>query len=514
MAPLHWFALAYALGILLESALPLPIWAVALACILAAGAAVWLAEREGASSRAPSVLLLAAALLAGCASYGAATSPGGWDPSRLPSGTRVAVLGRMLRDIPPDAERATVALRAQAVRVGETSLPLRGDVVIRARGAPEVNAGDAAVVVGRIEHLRGARRPGDFDAARYYARRFGAFSQVVSSGLAPVEGALPASVGDLRAWLIGRTRELCSDPERPERGEVMLSMVFGAPSSALTESTLDLFRRAGTIHVLVVSGAQISLMAGIAFWLSRWRRLPGWAEGLLALLLAGGYALLLPPDGSIVRALALVVVLVIGRSLHRDTEPLSALGTALFLVLCCQPTMLFSLSLQLSALAVGGAIIAVRLALGSGTEESRQPSGLRTLLTLLFGGLGAWLATAPLIAHVFGSVSLIAPLANLLVVPPAGALTVLMFLSVPLGLVAPPLARGLNCLGGVLAEAVLSCSELAGELRWSSLEGIEIPAWGAILAYALLGALAWGLLRRRRRAAPEAFVEAGRMSGT
>jgi len=512
MAPLHRFALAYALGILCEAWLMLPVRVVAPACLLCALVAALLAERRPAPLRVPAALLLLAALLAGSASYGAANSPGRWDPSRLPNGTRVAVLGTMLRDIPADAERATVALRATAIRVGETTIPVRGDLVVRAHDAPEVNAGDAAVVVGRLERLRGARRPGAFDAARYYARRFGAFAQVASTGLAPLEGAPLPSLGDLRAWLIRRTRELCRDPERPERGEVMLSMVFGAPSSGLTETTLDRFRRAGTIHVLVVSGAQVSIMAGIAVWLASWRRLPPWAEGLLALALAGGYALLLPPDGSIVRALALVAVLTVGRAFHRDAEPLSALATAVFLVLCCQPTMLFSLSLQLSAIAVAGAIIAARIALGGPGREARH-GALRVCVILAASGVGAWLATAPLIAHVFGSVSLIAPLANLLVVPPAGVLTALMFVSVPLGAIAPPLAHALNTVGGILAEGVLSCSELAGSPRWAAVEGIAFPMWAELLAYVALLALAWALLRWRRGPSPEAFAAGERNSG-
>ena len=59
-----------------------PLTGVLFALVLAAGASVWLAERKASSSRVPSVPLLLAALLAGCASYGAATSPGKWAATR------------------------------------------------------------------------------------------------------------------------------------------------------------------------------------------------------------------------------------------------------------------------------------------------------------------------------------------------------------------------------------------------------------------------------------------------
>lgn len=501
MAPLHLFAAAYVVGILAAACLPVPVPVSGAAALLACGLASW-CGRPGRSTRGATYLLLLAACAAGAASYGARMAPGRWDPSRLPSGAKVAVLGRLLRDIPGDLDHATTALRGAAVRVGDEVLPLRGDLVVRATDPPPVTSGDRVVVVGRMQRLRRAGPDGGFDAARYYARRFGAFAQVGSASVLPAPAVWGWSPADLRALIARRTRELSSDPAHPLRCEVMLSMVFGAPSAALSEATLEQFRQAGTIHVLVVSGAQISILAALAAWLSGLLRLAGWVEAALAAVLVLAYAALLPPEGSILRALGLLGVLYLGRAFHRDTEMLCALVTGAFLIVCCSPTTAFSLSFQLSVAAVLGVVVGSRV-LGPGPLPSARLHPARwsvlALWSLFAASLGASLATTPLIARTFGTVSVVGPLASLFVVPPAIALTVLMFVSAPLALVAPPLAQLLNSLASWLAEAVLYCSALAGSQPWACLRGDPWPWWWLMVSYLALGSLAAAGLRWRSR---------------
>jgi competence protein ComEC len=502
MAPLHLFAAAYVVGVLVGACIPTPVPASAGVALLACALAAW-RVRTGRPTRGVACLLLVAACSSGAAGYGACMAPGRWDPSRLPSGTKVAVLGRLLRDTPGDLDRATTALHGIAARVGDEVVPVRGDLVVRATDPPPVTSGDRVVVVGRMQRLRRAGPGGGFDAAQYYARRFGAFAQVAGASVLPAPAAWDWSPADLRALIVRRTRELSRDPAHPLRCEVMLSMVFGAPSAALSDATLDRFRRAGTIHVLVVSGAQISILAALAAWLSGMLRLSGWTEVALAAILVLAYAALLPPEGSIMRALGLLAVLHLGRVFHRDTEILSALLTGAFLIVCCSPTMLFSLSFQLSVAAVLGVIVGTRV-LGPGPLPSPRLRPARwamlALWALLAASVGATLATTPLIARTFGTVSVIGPLANLLVVPPAAVLTALMFVSAPLAVVAPPLAQLLNTAGGWLAEAVLWCSETAGSQPWACVGGNPWPWWWVLASYLVLaGGSCFGLRWRSSR---------------
>ena len=123
----------------------------------------------------------------------------------------------------------------------------------------------------------------------------------------------PPSIGDLRHTLIARNLDLSPDRNDGIPAAVMQSMVFGSASTRLPDETLEAFRRAGTIHVLVVSGSQVVLLATLVAWFSGWVRLSRRWTLCLSIAVAIGYAVVLPTDGSILRAVIDTAALRAGR---------------------------------------------------------------------------------------------------------------------------------------------------------------------------------------------------------
>jgi ComEC/Rec2-related protein len=506
VTPLLAYACVYALGIVIASQVDFPPVTTGGMALVLAGVTGILAWRG--AGRLAMWLLALVALLSGATTYECAMQPGRWDPCHLPPSTEVALHGHLVRDLPDGQRRAKTFMRVRAGKVGSEVLPLRGVVVVEAFHPPEVTAGSEVVVVGRIAPMRKATESRQFDEADHYGRRYGAFVRVRHAAVIPVARVGPPTMADVRRYLVEECRATCPQGDGGIRAGVMLSMVFGASSLQIPEETMESFRRAGTVHVLVVSGAQLALLAGMGAWVAGALRLRPWWELALVLLLALSYALLLPMDGTILRAMALIVVLYVGRALQRDPDLPLSLVAALMALLLIWPGGLYDLSLRLSALALLGVVYGLRIL---GPREipawRRRPLAWagRGMWATAAASLGASLATIPLIAGTWGTVSLVAPLANLVAVPIASVLTILMFVSTVLAPIWSLPAEAVNYVGGLLAELLIRSTELVGGHPWASVEvtdedgyAVAWPDWLVAVCYLVLAGAVWGSERVRR----------------
>ena len=110
----------------------------------------------------------------------------------------------------------------------------------------------------------------------------------------------------------------------------------------------------GTIHLLVIAGLHLGILAGALFWLLRRTSLPrGWVAGLVAAATVF-YMLLVDAGPPVVRAT--VLVLVACAAVYWGRRPLSfnSLAAAALVVLVINPSHLFHVGAQLSFLSVAG----------------------------------------------------------------------------------------------------------------------------------------------------------------
>lgn len=193
----------------------------------------------------------------------------------------------------------------------------------------------------------------------------------------------------------------------------------------------ELFRRTGLIHLLAVSGMHLALAAAMGAWLLRHLRVPwSWRQGLLAALLIG-YTWLTAASPATVRALAMSLALVLFALLAREPHRLGAVSLAALTLVLWDPTIAHDLGFQLSLAAVLGL-----MTLGVDLMRLRErlmplepwPLDRPTWRLLLFGarstcdglciGVAATLATAPILALAFGTISPWSAVTTLLASPP------------------------------------------------------------------------------------------------
>jgi competence protein ComEC len=272
---------------------------------------------------------------------------------------------------------------------------------------------------------------------------------------------------------------------------------------AVDATTVDDFRRAGLSHLLAVSGQNVVLLALLAMPL-----LAAFGVPLRTRLvwILGGIVVYVPLAGagpSILRAGVMGAIGLFATLAGRRGSRLYALALAAVVTLAVDPGVAADVGWQLSFAAVIG-ILALA-------------SHLRDAIAARIGGRGwrgaiaegaavtvaATLATAPLIAYHFESISTTTLFANLLALPAvAPAMWLGMLAAATAQLPGFPVGA-LNALNAPLLAYIAQIAAWCGRPSWAYLH-VELGTAGLFASYLAIAAVAMGvpmLLRRRRIAA-------------
>lgn len=278
----------------------------------------------------------------------------------------------------------------------------------------------------------------------------------------------------------------------------------GFMNALLTGDTADLaggvysaFQRTGLAHVVAVSGQHVSFLAGVlAVLLGKRQKLS--AAVTIAVLLF--FAAATGGSPSVLRAVYLQSALLLAPLLGREADKATSLSAVLMLLLMWNPHAAASGNLQLSFAAVAG-IYLVTGPLYECWSKGLGKKAWHKLLRFLYGNLaasfGALVFTTPLLAWYFGTISLVAPIANLLAL---WAVTY-AFLG---GLAAAAIGFLLPAVGQAVAWVV---AWLVRYVQWvasdlAKLPFASVPAQGYLwlwLGFVYVMAVLWVLWRGERK---------------
>lgn len=295
-----------------------------------------------------------------------------------------------------------------------------------------LEAGQAWQMTVRLKQPHGRSNPGSFDyEAWLFANHIGA-TGYVRSNLAVKLNVPPIRFGRyIAVW-----RQVISNhldaalPDSQQLG-VIKALTIGS-QDLISLQQWKLFRETGIVHLMVISGSHISLIAGLVFlgvrrlW-ARWGGLqvsPQNLAALIAWLAALFYAALAGFSIPTQRAMLMLTVGLWSIVWQRHTSPLQVLTLALLMVVGFDPLAVQSVGFWLSFIAVALLILISAGRLGN----------VRCWLEVLKLHFVMAIGLAPLLIVFFQQVSLVSPLANWIAVPVIG------FLVTPIALLAAGLA--------------------------------------------------------------------------
>jgi competence protein ComEC len=333
-------------------------------------------------------------------------------PDRVPVAELVdagehELVGTILDDPRPRDDRLQLVIGEIAVARDGRAIPVADRLLVWLPRGIDAGSGDRLRLSSRIELAE------DFEgfAYREYLARQGVggiarprSAEVVEAASGPV-----SVVAGVRHTLLGGLNDLVPEPEAALGAGILLGV-----RASIAPEINDAFSTAGLTHIVAVSGWNIAIVAALVAALVRpLARRPGgrWTTAAVAAATVGGYVVLTGASPSVVRAALMAGAMLVARLGGSRAHAASALALAALVMLLAAPPVLWDVGFQLSLLATGGLIwfgapIEGRLAAWPGWI--REPVALT---------LAAQLTTLPVILVNFERLSLVAPIANVLVVP-------------------------------------------------------------------------------------------------
>lgn len=199
--------------------------------------------------------------------------------------------------------------------------------------------------------------------------------------------------------------------------------------SGLSTPLKEAFARTGTSHIIALSGFNITIIAVSIGWLLGFFHFSPRLRLSISILAVLLFVVMVGGGASVVRAAIMGALALLARERGRIYDMTNALILAALIMLIINPYLLrFDLSFQLSFLATLGIILAPPF-------FERRVSWLpKPIRAIVVPTLSAELFVIPLILWKFGLVSVIGPVANLLILPLVPSAMLLGFLAGLLGL--------------------------------------------------------------------------------
>lgn len=343
----------------------------------------------------------------------------------------LSAVGRTAGDLPPALEGQDLLVRGYVASLPQTAAGdsqfLLDVVEPRAGVSPRIRVmwyraarapqpGELWRLVVRLKRRNGFANPGGVDhEAQLFREGIGATGYVRddAQNARLASPSVRYAVMRTRAWISGRIGDAVSDRQ-------MLGVLQGlavGDTQAMTSEQWRVFAATGTTHLMAISGLHISMVAALAAWLGgsivrlrcaqarRWSAMHGQVIAGVAAALA--YSTLAGLSVPTQRTLLMLVIYFGARWYRRQLAVTQALGLSLIAVLLIDPFAPLAPGAWLSF----GAVAIILLAVTGRVRRDGPIAAFVRIQAAITIGL------VPLLLAVFGSVSLISPLANAIAIP-------------------------------------------------------------------------------------------------
>ena len=266
----------------------------------------------------------------------------------------------------------------------------------------------------------------------------------------------------------------------------------------LTDEQRSHFSQAGVSHVLSLSGLHVGILWGILiFILSPLRkrmsgRVVSWFVSTIVLW---AYAFITGLAPSVVRAVAMCMLVDLGRIRCSRVSTINILSAVAGGMLIYRPYYLYDVGFQLSFMAVLAICVCYRPLCSLVKRSNPLLTSVWKILCISFS---AQLGTAPLIAIYFGSFPVYFLVANLLVTPLIPFILYLTLICLITSVI-PCVQSVFLWFLHVLSQIVISLTTYISQLPFSSIRLTSVSPWGIVWIYLFLASVILSLSLRKRQ---------------
>jgi competence protein ComEC len=369
----------------------------------------------------------------------------------------------------------------------------------------DLTAGDYIQAYCWLDRFKEATNPGQFDIAKYLARRniFVAASVQTreSIGLLRKPGSAIFAKVTTKLRQIA-TQALLGDLSPENASEGLLQALLLGYRANIDVSTYEAFRKTGLVHIISLSGMHFAILIGSIWWFCKVVGLLKNVRAAVCLAVVAVFLLVVPPAAPTVRAAIMSAAFCASFLFRRRPNAYNTLSLAAIVLLLIRPTQLFEADWQLSFTAVLGIL------LFTGRIENLLHSAAKYLAPQFIAGLSipvraikylggqttrafsvglaAWLGSAGALLFHFGTITPLASVWTVLVSPLVSAILTLGLLKILLSFLLPSLSAILGVIVTTLADWLIQIAKLFADMDTSQILMGHVSFAPVILYYFLL----------------------------
>ncbi len=367
----------------------------------------------------------------------------------------------------------------------------------------DLKVGDYVQMYCWLDRFKEATNPGQFDAAKYLARKnvFIAASVQSRDGIELLE----SGPGSVFAKVKRKLREKAAGallagtlPEEQSRG-LLEALLLGYRGN-IDSKTYEAFRKTGLLHFISLSGLHLGILIGIIWWLCKTAGLLKRGRATICIIAIGVFLLIVPPRAPTLRAAIIVFVFCISFFFRRKSNPLNTLSLAAIILLLIRPTCVFEAGWQLSFACVLGLLLFCHRIHFFLYEKITGHSWFREkpkakpffriisrpgpyLLRLFSTSLTAWLGGAGILLYHFYTINPLTSIWTVIAFPLVAGVLTFGFLKIILSFLLPSAAMVLSVIVAGLADLLIWIVKLFAHLDISQILIGQVSSVPIILYY-------------------------------
>ena len=372
----------------------------------------------------------------------------------------------------------------------------------------DLRAGDYVQMFCWLDRFEGPTNPGQFNVAKYLARKNVFVAASVQSREA-VE--LLKSDSGRTGTFIKIKRRLQEIASQALRGELdvesenyalLQALVLGYRTE-IDSNTYRAFQKTGLLHFICLSGMNFVILFWIIWQLCKTAGLMKRACAVICLAAAGIFLLVIPPQSPAFRAAIMSSVFCVSFFFRRKSNSFNTLSLAAIILLLIRPTQLFEAGWQLSFTSVLGILLfaepienfinenVTALLENPATGKPRPYSNIVSRLTspviaVFSVSFAAWLASAGILLYQFYTINHLTSVWTVVVSPLIGVISAIGYFKMVLALFLPSAAAMLDIIIGPLVSLLIRLVKFMASLNISEILIGKVSPAVVILYYAFL----------------------------
>ncbi len=299
-----------------------------------------------------------------------------------------------------------------------------------------LNIGNEYNIKGKLRLPFKASNPSQFDYGKYL-RNFKTYSIVYADNAdcikidskLPIKWKFLQDLNNVRNRIISTHAMYLKSPGL----EILGGIVFGDDAVAPPDYIKDTFKNSGLLHILAASGMNVAFIYGFWYFILRRLRAPIKfiiVSGMFVVIL---YTLMTGLGASVVRAALMLLFVLGGKLIDRDSHSISLLSFVAALMLLYNPAYINDVGFQLSFIVTFGLLTTANIVLNK-IRDSKFPDWLAAELLI---PVVSQIWVVPLQMFYFNTISTYSIPANIAIMPFLSVISFGGFLSSLLALITP-----------------------------------------------------------------------------